>query len=409
MANIVCCLKVKESYIRITNPFKDHSDIRFEKFIDDIDELKDLAVYKKWDIAVIDKNISYFNESIKLLNKSNTNIVFFDGDYKTVIDNLKEKLECYTDQLEEEKEEKVSSAGVRYIEKPVTKFVEKKIYTNIERKTILVIGLTKGAGSTSLTLNIAKHLSNCGILSSVVEPPINPEIANWIGVNNILENENDFYSYPYAISNCEKIEANKEFLFDNIIWIIPKENEKASDWSINEMLKLVYISNKAPITLVDAGCNFMHESVEPFISMADLVIFVIDPFPSSLDLNIEGLEEIKNLKKEGCNIEFVVNKWNEGIDKKDFLNFIGVEPLAFIPAIELNLLYKANYLHKIPFSLKEVEEIIGKPIRKICSLFIPEGLCLTPAIKKDSGGKDNIFLPLINFFKKIKTLKIKNK
>jgi len=40
MEYIICCLNIKESYIRITNHFKGHPYISFEEYIDDIEEIK---------------------------------------------------------------------------------------------------------------------------------------------------------------------------------------------------------------------------------------------------------------------------------------------------------------------------------------------------------------------------------
>ena len=90
-----------------------------------------------------------------------------------------------------------------------------------------------------------------------------------------------------------------------------------------------------------------------------------------------------------------MNKWNSGIEEKEFLDFIQVKPLAFIPAIDLSLLYKANYQYKIPLCYKEVSDLISKPLAKICSLFIPKefkfGVSKNKSIKK-KGMFSNILV-----------------
>ena len=191
MEFIICCLNIKESYARITNHFKGHSYIGFEEFVDDIDEVKNKSLYKKWRYAVVDRKLSWHEEAVKFFKKNNIDIIYFNDDYSEVITSINEKVpepaEDNNSGGKEDLEDLNTACRVRYIEKPTTKIVEKKIYTGIEKKLIIVSGLTRCAGSTTITLSLAKYLSNLGILSSVIEPPIgSPTIFNWVGIENRL-------------------------------------------------------------------------------------------------------------------------------------------------------------------------------------------------------------------------------
>jgi len=408
---IICCLNIKESYARITNHFKGHPYIGFEEFIDDIDEVKNKSLYKKWQLAVIDKKLPWFGEAVKFFKKNKIDIIYFDDDYSEVISTIgkmvPEPAEDDNDSKEENIEEDLNIASkVRYIEKPTTKVVEKKVYTSLEKKLIIVSGLSRCAGSTTVTLNLAKYLSNLGILSSVIEPPIgSPAIFNWMGIDDRLDGNgkdsgSEFYSYPHEISSGNRIRRKAEYVFEGISWIVSDDRkENIKEWDYDKMLKLIYASGTTPITLIDIGDNIFHESVKPLLSVVDIVFVVIDPFPTSCKIAGGKLSELLKLNGEGYPINFIINKWNSGIDRKEFLSFLGVKPLAFIPAIDLALLYKANCQYEIALSSSEVSDVLQGPLKSISTLFIPEEFSC--GFYKGKKSKKRVFSGIIKKFAKV--------
>jgi len=407
---IICCLNIKESYARITNHFKGHSYIGFEEFIDDIDEVKNKSLYKKWKYAVVDRKLPWHDQAVKFFKKNNIDIIYFNDDYSEVITTICKKIpepaEDNSSGGKENLEDLNTACRVRYIEKPTTKIVEKKVYTGLEKKLIIVSGLTRCAGSTTITLSLAKYLSNLGILSSVIEPPIgSPTIFNWVGIEDRLDRSGKdsngvFYSYPHEISCGKRIRSKAEYVFDNISWIVADDRkEQIKKWEHNQMLQLVYASGTTPITLIDIGDNLLHEAVKPLLSIVDLVLVVIDPFPTSCKIESGKLSELLKLKGEGYPVNFIINKWNSGIDKKEFLDFIGVKPLAFIPAIGLALLYKANCQYRMPLSCREVSDVMESPLKEISSLFIPEEFS-SGFSRSKKGKKRPLFAGVIKKFKR---------
>ncbi len=409
MEYIICCLNIKESYVRITNHFKNHPYIGFEEYVYDIDELKNKFLYKKWDYAVVDKKLPWREQAEKFFKKNNIEIIYFNDDYSDVITSIKSKVPRPPEDLGENgglSKGQGSGTGVRYIEKPTTKIVERKIYTGIEKKLIIISSLTRCAGATTITLSLAKYLSNLGILSSVIEPPIDsPAIFNCIGIAERLAGsgegyEGNFYSYPHEIASGKRIKNKAEYIFDNIVWIVPDDRKEAiEDWKYNQMLQLIYVSNIAPITLIDVGDNLNHEAVRPLLSSVDLVLVVIDPFPTNFYINGNKLLNLEKLKSDGCPINFIMNKWNSGIEEKEFLDFIQVKPLAFIPAIDLAILYKANYQYEIPLCSREVSDLVSEPLAKICSLFIPKEF-KGDFSKNKKDKKRSLFLDIVGKFKR---------
>jgi len=407
MEYIICCLNIKESYARITNHFKGHPYIGFEEFIGDIDEVKNKSLYKRWQLAVVDKKLPWFSEAVKFFSKNKIDIIYFDDDYSEVISSIGRM-------VPEPAEDNASTGGgevtdnlnkeykIKYIEKPTTKVVEKKIYTSLEKKLIIVCGLSRCAGSTTITLSLAKYLSGLGIQPSVIEPPLSsPAIFNWIGIEDRLDGSGkdgsgSFYSYPHEISNGNRTKGRAEYVSSGILWIVSDDRkEEVRQWDYDKMLKLIYASGTTPITLIDIGDNIFHESVKPLISIVDQVLVVIDPFPTSCKVSSARLSELLKLKGEGYPVNFIINKWNNGVDRDEFLSFLGVKPLAFIPAIDLSILYKANCKYEIALGYREVYEVMEGPLKKISSLFIPKDFSGT--ISKGKRTKKGFF----NIIKKL--------
>jgi len=254
--------------------------------------------------------------------------------------------------------------------------VEKKIYTSLEKKLVIVCSLSRCAGSTTVTLNLAKYLASLGIEPSVIEPPLsNPQIFNWIGVEESLSKDGrgDFYSYPHEILKGNSIKAKSGYESSGILWIVSDDRRKEiKKWDSDNMIKLIYASGTTPIALIDIGDNIFHESVKPLFSIVDQILVIIDPFPTRCKAASARLSELLKLKSDGYPVNFIINKWNSGINMDEFLSFLGVKPIAFIPAIDLALLYKANCRYEIAFGYREVYEAMYGPLEKISTLFIPK-------------------------------------
>ena len=405
MQNIICCLKEKESHIRITGHFKDYPNISFEEYLASLDEIKDRSLYRNWHYAVVDKNLSWYEDAVQFFKKMNIAVIYFDDDYSEVISSIKEAVPVHIvcpdkgKPLNNSLEDFSEPEKIRLIEKE--KIVEKKIYTGMEKKIVVVSNLTKCAGSTTITLNLAKYISNRNIIPAVIEPPIDsPTIFHWMAIEEKLSSGNgpekdSFYSYPHEVWEGKTIKPRSEYVSGGISWIVPDDRKEIINiWDYTHMIKLIYASGLSPITLVDIGSNLLHDSVKPMLSSVDIILVAVDPFPSSCMRENSSLEEMINLRQEGFPVHFVINKWNSGVHQKEFLSYLGCEPIAFIPAINPEFLYRANYKSVIPYEFSEVKALLDIPLKKICLTFMPEKF-IRPALQEEKNRQ-----PLVSRLKR---------
>ena len=342
---------------------------------------------------------------LDLFNKKDIKIIIFKGDFRKTINNIYKlflKLEEVKELLKKEKSalknKEADSKEIKYILKE--KLVERKvkvdvpayreIYKGIENKLIIVTSLSKKAGSTFLSINLAKALSGLKIRTSIIEPPIDrPYLFDYIGIDGKESPEHDFYSYPHVINNGVKPLRDMETIIDDIIWIIPDSRmNTVENWDSLKMMKLLYASKRAPISIIDIGTNIEHESIDPILTSADMILAVINPQPVEIAQNIDRLETLLNFKKEGYPVEFVINFCNSGINRKVLSSYLKISPSIFIPAVNPKYIYKAVYRNKIPLDYPEVEEQLFKPLSAIIKNIIPLGL-FKEVLKDRSSYKDS--------------------
>ncbi len=271
--------------------------------------------------------------------------------------------------------EKSTEAVGRVSETRVTSLI------HVPNKLILVVNLSKRAGSTFIALNLAKYLTAYNITPCVIEPPIDaPYIFDYIGLDKRIMEESesefdDYFSFPHAIADNIPILKDKETHSDNILWLVPDPRQQCiKEWSYDNMLKLLFCSISASIRIIDCGWNFNHDSINKLLPHADLVLAIVDPMPTECMQNSEILYNMLDMKRNGSPIEFLINKWNSGIDKKELLKYLSVEPIGYIPAVDIKYIYHAVYNCKFPIDNKEVLSLLSDPFSSILEIILPHDL-----------------------------------
>jgi hypothetical protein len=394
MIHLICCMKSQLSYNRIVSQFKDKASVEFEIYTNELEQVQERIVFSDYDLAIIDEKLWWKKDGEELFRKKDIDIILFQGDFEEIINQIKEVIE----EKEEEEEVLVASTlvnkiiepkitevttTIKYIEIPIEKkeIVYQKLYVGIQNQLIVVLDLSKRAGSTFFTLNFSKYLASLNILVNVIEPPIEkPYIFDSINLEKRIGlddngNHKEFYSYPHVISLNNKIEKNKELIESGIVWLIPDARKPIiENWNYAKMMKLIYASKKANISIIDCGNNFDNESVQEIISEADLILTIVDPLPVECMQNNYKLDELLKLKQSGLNVEFIINNFNSGVDKEELNNFLEIEPIAYIPSLDKALIYKAIYEGEIPYSYEEIKKHLNKPFFSLAKIIIPREL-----------------------------------
>ena len=406
MINLVFCIKSRESFKRITNTLKIDNNFELEDFTPNLEALQENIIIKDYDVAIVDEKLTWQDAALDLLNKKSVKIVLFKGDFKKTISDIYSKIPKDKHIIEKTQKETHSQTTGNspdkqyYIKNEATPPIREAspakniVYKALENKLIVIGGLSKGAGSTFLSVNLAKALTDLKIRTSVLEPPLDePYLFYYLGIDKALSvkcMENNFYSYPHAIDNGQKIIKNMGTIIDDIIWIMPSPFEnKIESWDHIKMLMLLDAARKSPISIIDVGINYEHESIESILSGADMFLMVINPLPAELNKNKANIERLIKLKKEGLPIEFIINHHTPAITKKYLSEYFKTTPLIFIPAVETRYIQESANKYIIPITHPQISETLFTPISEIIKNIIPLDI-LKETIKYQSLNDENI-------------------
>jgi|GEM_PF-2219767 len=402
----ICCMKSKFSYSRLKTNYSDKCN--WEEYIDEIQTVQDKIVFNDYDFAVVDEKLPWKEQVIELFTKKGIETILFEGDFEDVVIKIdalieKNKLNSVAEEPIEEiipeetiqstEEKTESEQTIRYVDKivevtkevPVEVPVYKQIYAGIQNKLIGVLNLSSNAGSTFITLNLAKMISSYGVLTSIIELSLNPVIFNLMGLEKKFGD--NFYSYHHAIVDKKKIEKDRESIFDDVIFIVPDTRKYlAENWDYSLMMKLIYSSKKASINIVDIGNNFEDDSIQGIIDEFDILIVVIDPMQNNF--NVEVLREVKKFGRIG-KVQYVINRWNSNSDKNKIVSEIGSEDFVYVPFIDIEVINKAINSSVFPYSIDTVKQSFDKPFSKLIRELIPTEI-LKNEVQTDTNQKEEI-------------------
>lgn len=109
---------------------------------------------------------------------------------------------------------------------------------------------------------------------------------------------------------------------------------------------------------------------EKIMSEMDIIIFIIDPLPSKLLCGYDVICRIKKYQNEGGNVVWLLNKYNNGISRKELEDFLRQKEDFKLPVLPAEDIYSAEYNCRIPYSMKQIKGEIKNTISGIAHRII---------------------------------------
>jgi hypothetical protein len=173
-------------------------------------------------------------------------------------------------------------------------------------KTIAVVGLHPGVGSTFVTLNLSAALASNGYDVTVVEG---------------LENEPVFYEYLYGGSKLpgEWLSLHERLTTDSIqppfawqrnkliVYPLPRSREEI-ELTEKMMLGLLLVKG-AGFTIYDLSTNWNSPAAETVLDFVDEIWTVITPNPAKLSIGMENFK--KRFERYYDKIRIFGNRWDD--------------------------------------------------------------------------------------------------
>lgn len=282
-------------------------------------------------------------------------------------------------------------------EPPPVKFV------TLPNRTILIGGLYPGAGSTFVTLTIARLLNHLGIPNGVVEIPVNrPELyAMLYGEKNAPVTDDNGIEIPY-IFLADQILKDGHAAFGRIEWVDehttwfpanPSSNGY-DNWTYEHTFKLI-LSVKSPIILVDVSHQWQHPSVKQICQNADEIVFVSDPFPSKFEWKetISNTELLADLSKAGKSIHVVANRdiqTKQRNHRDDWIKSLPLPPTCVHPYVPYPSIIESIWTGGLVQDQEEIQELLLESCFPLIRELIPQSFPLNPP-KKRAGVFSRFF------------------
>ncbi|MED4779450.1 hypothetical protein [Brevibacillus choshinensis] len=242
------------------------------------------------------------------------------------------------------------------------KVVEVIKYVEVALPSTFCVFLSLGAraGTTFLSSNLAVEIALRDISCSYYELPTNrPAIFDHL---KVWKQEK---SYLPGVPQIEKngfIAKENILSYSGVNWFINHPNHPVGQPSYEILVRLLNQSRNSTVTILDISNAAENEWIHHILAEATHIFLIVDPDPVLLEriapnstsgegtetpehLLIQRLAELKRHAKTTVNI--IVNKMNDGVDKKFLADLLPIQPIAFVPHFAPEDVYRSLWEGKL--------------------------------------------------------------
>lgn len=358
----------------------------------DITALQEALQYYKPDIVVLDRAYPDYEAVEVLLTRFYIQIINFGGDFEDVIEQVKGQ-EIFFESEDEEDEAKYipdhqkfiealkkeapkeKGPEIIYQEKIIEKEVEKILYTSVPSKVIVIGSLFPSSGSTLLANTLALMIAKRELDVTYIEHPLVP-IPYMYDLLQIYTKEVEYEDFARSIAKSS-IAKKKHSLWDSkgVKWSVVDNNEQQLPSFSYQNLLLLSHSIQSSYLIFDISNLWLNEDVQKFLYKADHIFICTE---SDIIKNQHAVNSLLNsyesrvlefLSDDELNVEIIMTKAHESIDKSLFKGLFFKEPLTKVPYIPYYDIQKAINSTKFIYEDKKyfntLEEALYPVIKKI--------------------------------------------
>lgn len=229
---------------------------------------------------------------------------------------------------------------------------------HVEKLKIGVVGLSEKAGAAFVAVYLARMLGEIQGLRPALAELKKSRLYDVLAMGKHFA-DRDFFSFFTAVSKDESIRGRKNQLH-GVNWALWTPSEEKSDVDIIRKIRLVNNISGNVVTSILPGPG-EDEDLSCLKDM-EVIVLVIDPLPSSLLAGHDLLCEIRAL---GIPAIYIVNKMNKGVAQRELLKYLKVKKLHYLPLIEGEHIYGAEYSSRQIYDLPHVRKILQESFRDI--------------------------------------------
>lgn len=162
----------------------------------------------------------------------------------------------------------------------------------------------------------------------------------------------------YEVLLCKGKIKGLRNIEDRINWVLRSPLDRTErEICTADFLRLIHCV-EGTLLFFDCSCvdaKFLWD----ILPEMDAIVAVIDPLPSKL---IPGGPFIQRLRFVFPKTVFIVNKMNQGVHKGELNRFLKGIDMCWMPLLEAQWLYKAEYNCLLPYAIPNIQAEISQPL-----------------------------------------------
>jgi hypothetical protein len=238
----------------------------------------------------------------------------------------------------------------------------------MRKKKTVFIGLSSGAGASTLAMAYASYLislhKSSGQDSSLICRVAYVEISDeqdaprgWlydrIGIDKRFVGR-EYSSYYDALGGSKSLRKILN-LDTGVNWALRVPHDKYPQLLSEDYIRLTE-NTEGDHVIIDISGTISDELMHSLMTDADHVVCVVDPLPSAMMALPERYESFRRVEAEGVYFTWLVNKVNIGIDMNEVKSYLGIRSPETVVFFDPADIYSAEYSCDTIFSRPNVRK-----------------------------------------------------
>ena len=341
--------------------------------VEKTDTLEDYINFFQADLYIIDRSLPESKSMIDLVIERELEHLIID-DIRS-IDTLLEK-EYGNEEIEQTFKPIIEEKQQVKVE---TKVIEKEIYVSkyqaVPHRFILVGSLYSNAGSTTVSMNIARMIAERGLDVTYIENPLSvPRMFDYLQIGFRVDQYTDI-AQEIKYGSIPDADIYK---YKGVQWVVNDPNKERIKSFTFEEFNLLQQITRSTITILDVSNHFHEPEIIKLAQIADEVILVMEANPIKNEYHILNKDKNQNvftlLQNNHVNYKILLTKTSiKGIDIKVVKEMLPQRTFIDLPYIKYEYLIKNLFDTTIFYddSDSEGKEFIENNLKEILNNLLP--------------------------------------
>ena len=232
-----------------------------------------------------------------------------------------------------------------------------------------VTGLGQGVGTTFVATALAFYFRDQGYSVSFTEC-LHPAGCSSLYFDQVAMDKQ--FQHRQFEDIYQKLEAdmpvypakNKE---DGIVWYLPTPDNCKDKLTLTSRQQNRLVGTaREEVCIFDMAADY---SWDDYLLDMDVIFVVADPLPSKMIRSRERYRTLKKIELSGCKMVWVVNKTNQGVDRKQVKSYLKSENLFWLEAFDAGIVYEDEYRCRFHWENEEIQRKMTAIFTKVSRIY----------------------------------------